>query len=262
MSSNPQRAPADIVDGVLTNLVRRVLALLPEHQENLLARGLSITEIGRKGYVSAPITRGERGRAADAVAPYLEAFGGGVPGFYRERGGWRMVYRPPGFFIPVRDEWGRIRALTQRVDEPRDGGRYIWLSSADRDGGASSGAPPHFAARHLMHDAGEVTITEGSLKAEIVASISGMPVVGVAGTHSTAGLAERLKANFPKLRRVFVAYDRDFVDKPNVRDALFKLAAQFEAAGFVVLVRVWPGPEKGLDDYLLSVLRGREVRTA
>jgi putative toxin-antitoxin system antitoxin component (TIGR02293 family) len=53
--------------------------------------------------------------------------------------------------------------------------------------------------------ADEITITEGSLKAEIAAYLSRSPVVGVAGTGSIAGLSGRLKANCPKLRRVFVA---------------------------------------------------------
>ena len=191
----------------------------------------------------------------DALAPYLEAFGGGVPGFYRERGRWRMVYRPPGFFVPVRDERGFIQALSQRVDEPRDGGKYLWLSSADRDGGASSGTPPHFVGRHLLHDAEEVTITEGSLKAAVASFLSCSPFVGVAGTNATRGLAERLRENFPRLRRVVVAYDRDMMEKPQVLDALFRLTAQLEAASFSVRVRTWPGHEKGIDDYLLSHYR-------
>ena len=82
---------AGVVNGVLTLLVRDVLTLRPEHRAKLIARGLSADEIARKRYVSAPTTSAERQRAADALAPYLEAFGGGVPGFYRERGRWRMV---------------------------------------------------------------------------------------------------------------------------------------------------------------------------
>jgi Domain of unknown function (DUF3854) len=237
---------------VLTRLVCEVLSLRPEHRSRLVARGLDSEAISRGRYVSAPVARGERERAADALAPYLEAFGGGVPGFYRERGRWRMVYRPPGFFIPVRDERGFIQALSQRVDEPRDGGKYLWFSSADRDGGASSGTPPHFAGRHLLHDAEEVTITEGNLKAEVASFLSCSPVVGVAGTHATRGLAERLRENFPRLRRAVVAYDRDMMEKPQVLDALFKLTTQLEAARFRVRVRTWPGTEKGIDDYLLS----------
>ena len=258
-SRQPERAPADIVSGVLTRLVCAELTLRPEHRARLLARGLTPDEIDRQRYASAPATRAERERAASALAPYLEAFGGGVPGFYRDRGRWVIAYRPPGFFIPVRDEHGRIQALSQRVDEPRDGGKYIWLSSSDRDGGASSGAPPHFAGRHLLRDADEVLVTEGAIKSEVASCLARLPVVGVAGTHATRGLAARLKASFPSLRRVVVAYDRDMMKKPQVLEALFSLTAQLEAERLKVRVRTWPGPEKGIDDYLLAQLRAAEV---
>lgn len=259
MTHEPLRARADIINGVLTRLICDVLRLRPEHRSRLLARGLTLAQIERTRYVSAPVTRAERERVAVSLAPYLDAFGGGVPGFYRERRRWQMVYRPPGFFIPVRDEHGFIQALSQRVDEPKDGNKYLWLSSADRECGASSGAPPHFAGRHLMHDAEEMTITEGSLKSEVASYLSCLPVVGVAGTHSIRGLASRLKTNFPRLRTVRIAYDRDMMEKSQVLEAVFKLGAQLEAEGFRVRAWTWAGGEKGLDDYLLSQLNREEV---
>jgi hypothetical protein len=257
-----QRAQADIINGVLTQLICGELSLRPEHRATLLARGLSAAEIECKRYVSAPISRDEYRRVAASLSSSLEAFGGGVPGFYRDRGRWEMVWRPSGYFVAVRDERGFIQALLQRVDEPQDGGKYIWLSSAERDGGASSGAPPHFAGRALLQDAPEVTITEGALKAEVASYLSAAPVIGVAGTHSIRGLASRLKASFPKLRRIFVAYDRDMYEKPQVLGALFKLVGQLQDYGFRVRVRTWPGPEKGCDDYLLTQSRGGRTQAA
>lgn len=251
-------AHAALVSNALRRLLR-ALTLRLEHRGKLRARGLSNAEIERLRYRSAPATVAERQRAADALAPYLDAIGGGVPGFYCERGRWRMVYRPSGFFIPVRDECGHIQGLSQRVDEPRDGGKYVWLSSADREGGASSGTPPHFAGHRLLYSASEVTITEGALKADVASYLSHTPVIGVAGTHATRGLAARLRTGFPLLRRVLVAYDRDWLEKPQVRDALLKLVAQLEAEGFAVKVRTWPGHAKGYDDYLFSQIPSPEV---
>lgn len=255
MSFNESRhAPADIINGVLTRFISRELSLRPEHRAALLARGLTDAEIERKRYVSAPVSKDEYRRVAASLSSSLEAFGGGVPGFYRDRGRWKMAWRPAGYFVAVRDERGFIQALLQRVDEPLDGGKYIWLSSAERDGGASSGAPPHFAGNALLQDVEEVTITEGALKAEVASYLSAAPVIGVAGTHSIRGLASRLKSSFPKLRRISVAYDRDMYEKPQVLSALYKLVAQLQACGFRVRVRTWPGPEKGYDDYLLAQL--------
>ena len=255
----PGLAPDDVVGDVLTLLVTRVLTLRPEHSAALRARGLVPAEIARLGYASVPRTAAERRRAADELAPYLEAFGGGVPGFYRERGRWEMVYRPPGFLIPARDEWGRIHALCQRVDRLSGGGKYIWLSSADLEGGASSGAPAHFANRPALWRADELVVTEGTLKADCIAALSGLGVVGVAGVNNTRGLAERLRSNLPRLRRVVVAFDQDALTKPQVGAALERLVAQLEGERFTVRVRTWPGQAKGLDDYLLSQIRLREV---
>ncbi len=260
-----ERAPADIINGILTRLVCAELSLQPEHLAELICRrGLSAAEIERERYVSVPATRAERIRVASALAPYLDAFGGGVPGFFLANGRWEMVYRPPGFFIPVRDERGHLQALSQRVDDPgEDGGKYLWFSSADRDGGASSGAPPHFANRHLLSDATEIVIVEGILKSQIVAFLSGAPVVGIAGTCSITGLAARLKMSFPKLRYAVIAYDRDMNEKPHVYEALMRLVGQLEAERFRVRVRTWPGQQyKGFDDYLLAQQTGAAVQAA
>jgi arginine repressor len=41
--------------------------------------------------------------------------------------------------------------------------------------------------------------------------------------------------------------------------ALSRLVEQLRAEHFTVRVRTWPGKAKGLDDYLLSELAGKEV---
>jgi DNA primase len=260
------------VDGSLCYLLRKALALTPEHRARLHDRGLCDEWINAKGYASTPHDRRERDAAADLLAPCLDAFGGDVPGFFHDGARWRMVYSAPGFFIPSRDECGRVQALCYRADNPRDGCKYMWLSSnpetEDDDRrqkyprGASSGAPAHFVNRPAMRESDEVLITEGVLKADVIAALTGLPVVGAAGTHSTRGLASRLKSNFPRLRRAVVAFDKDVFDKPHVAHGLEKLIADLGAEGFRVRVRTWPGSAKGFDDYLLSQVRAQEVAAA
>ena len=259
----------DHANGALTYTLRTCLTLRPKHRARLRARGFGDEWIDAKGYRSTPRNEAERDAVADALTPYLEAFGGGVPGFYHDGRRRRMVYCAPGILIPARDVRGSIRALCYRVDEPRDGCKYIWLSSnpetQDDRGrlkyllGASSGSPAHFANRPAMWEAEELVITEGTLKADCIAALSGLPVVGVAGTHAIRGLAERLRESFPRLRRVVVAYDRDMMVKPQVLAATLKLTAQLEAASFRVRVRMWPGDAKGFDDYLLEQSRVKGV---
>lgn len=267
-----QRAPAYVISNALMRLVRDVLTLRPEHRLRLRACGLSDATIKYNRYASAPTTRAERERAAEALSPYLYAFGGGVPGFCFGRSRWEMIHCPSGFLIPSRDERGHIQALALRADEPRDGAKYIWLSTnpevEDDRGrqkyprGASSGAPVHFSTCPALTHSEEIVVTEGTLKSDCITALSGLPVVGVAGVNNTRGLAERLRRNLPLLRRVTVAFDMDVFEKPHVADALDRLVAQLEAERFRVRVRTWPGVAKGYDDYLLSQISAREVTAA
>lgn len=253
----------------LTLVLSSCLTLRPEHHARMRARGLSGAWIDAAGYRSTPNAAAERDAAAARVAPYLDASVEGAPGFYHDGRRWRMVYCAPGIFIPARDEHGRIQALAYRLDELRDGAKYVWLSSnpeAEDDRGrrkyprgVSSGAPVHFANRAALWGAEELTVTEGTLKADVVAALTGLPVVGVAGVNNTRGLARRLRARLPRLRRVAVAFDKDVLTKPHVAAALARLVEQLEAERLTVRVRTWPGDAKGLDDYLLSELSAREV---
>jgi hypothetical protein len=265
----PHRASPDIIGGFYHKLTRELLTLRPEHTAALRARGLSEEWIEAQGYRSTPQTPAERDQVVGALAEYLDAFGGGVPGFFHDGCRWEIVYTSPGYFIPARDEYGLIQGLAYRLDLPRDGTKYVWLSSnpdAQDDRrrqkyprGASSGAPFHFANRPALWDAEELTVVEGTLKADCVAAFSGLPVVGVAGVNNTRGLAARLRANLPHLRRVYVAFDRDVLEKAQVAAALERLVTQLQGERFAVRVRMWPGESKGLDDYLLSQISAREV---
>jgi hypothetical protein len=236
-------------NAVYSALIRDCLTLRLGHRNELLRRGLSNEAINRAGYVSAPNAQ-ESDEAARRLASYDLR---GVSGFYRVGATWRMVTLASGFLIPVRDERQRIEGFQVRRDEGEP--RYIWLSSKGREGGASSGAPVHFAQPHLLRGAREVLISEGGLKSDVVSHLARVPVVGIAGVSSFgANFGARLRAEFPSLREAVIAFDRDLLEKQPVRDALDRLAANLEAARFRVRVRVWDSTYKGLDDYLLATL--------
>lgn len=230
------------------------LTLSAEHEAELARRGLPREAVGRLQYKSAP---GETLAAAAARSLALKYNLRGVPGFYQAGDGWRMTRTAPGFFVPYRDERGRIEGLQLRrfPHEGRD--KYIWLSSKDRAAGASSGAPVHFAQAALLANADEVVITEGALKADVAAYLSSSPVIAAAGVSNFGeGFAERLKNSFPHLRRTVIAFDRDLAHNAQVYRALLHLTRQLEQARFQVRVRRWPPPCKGYDDYLLSQVTG------
>jgi hypothetical protein len=243
-----ERADADHLDAVMTTLIRKYLVLSEPHKESLRARGLSESEIERNGYRSTPVA-GEGDRIASQLSVYgLE----GTPGFYRQGSVWHMKDISVGILIPVRDERSRIVGLQIRRDvgEPR----YIWFSSNGFPCGTSSGSPVHFAKPHLLHNASEALITEGGLKADICAHFLNQPVIAAAGVSNFGqDFAGNLKAKFPNLKIIFIAFDSDWRIKPSVKTALERLMYQLSGVGFRVKVRTWPPQYKGIDDYLLAL---------
>jgi hypothetical protein len=243
------RAAADHVDRVYSMLLRSHLVLAKEHQAQLQERGLDAATIINNGYVSTPTAI-----YAKAITRELSRYDlRGVPGFYREAGEWRMADYGAGFYIPVRDARSRICALQLRRDEAQP--KYIWLSSAGKHEGVSSGAPCHYAKPHLLRSAREVTLVEGMLKSDIAAYFLQSPVIGNAPSCFGADFAANLRTNFPNLQTVYVAFDMDFRRNEHVRAAMFRLTRQLERARFQVRVRTWPPQWKGIDDYLLGVSR-------
>jgi hypothetical protein len=253
IADTPRAEQATIV-AVYAELLRQHLVLSAQHRRQLHPRGLDDLTIERHGYRSTPTPL-----FATNIARALsrEHDLRGVPGFYRDRGAWRMVDYGAGFFVPVRGVDGRIQGLQIRRDEGKP--KYLWFSSKDRNSGASSGSPVHYSKSELLKSASSVTLTEGSLKADIAAHLTNAPVIAAAGVSNFgADFAVNLKSQFPQLHTIFIAFDTDFNTNVAVRRSLFRLTAQLEVARFVVRVRTWPPGWKGIDDYLLAISQ-REV---
>ena len=250
-----ERADVDHTNAIYVALLRAKLELSVEHRQKLLARGLSPREIDDQGYASTP-TR-EHG---DLIAREMGELGlSGVAGFYSADGRtWKLAPCRPGYFIPYRDERGRIAGLQYRLDEPIGKTKYIWLSSnPDKfERGTSSGAPLHFARHHLLHDAGEVILTEGALKAQIASLYLNTPIIAAAGvTQFRQDFPAWLRATFPKIKAVRVAFDLDWRTNPDVRGAALRLTKRLQEAGYSVRLRVWP-PQygKGIDNACIAAI--------
>jgi hypothetical protein len=248
----PAAAPIERRHAVYTALLA-ALPLSGRHTDNLLGRGLSDTEVARNGYASLPASGQEALDLCRDLAARHDLCG--VPGFFRDHEGrWYFRAMRPGFFIPVRDARGRIQAMQTRQDS---GTRYLWFSSAEREGGASSGAPVHFARPWRVASCGEAVITEGPLKADIIAEQLDACVVAVAGVSSfREDFGHWLRAQLPAVRQVFIAFDLDWHFKPEVGRATLRLMAAVEDAGLSGSLLNWDGA-KGLDDLLtLEVSHG------
>lgn len=253
-----ERTSVEHVEGIYATLLCGYLTLKDEHRRLLRSRGLTDGEITRLNFKSTP-----HPMAGDCIAQVLADYGlEGVPGFYFERDRWRMAQQRPGFFIPIKSAEGRLVGLQVRRTDMSDGrGKYAWFSSTGKALGVSSGAPVHYAGWHLLaNGATQVLVTEGALKANVIACLSGMPVIGVAGVSNFgADFAANLKSNFPAVREVSIAYDSDLLTNEQVHAALVKLGAQLERGRFTVKVKRWPTQFKGLDDYLAAQIQTQEV---
>lgn len=243
-SSNANLAPVSRRNDVYTALLDR-LTLSARHSENLFARGLSDTEIARNLYSSVP-------RNETAIEIIAELAGrhdlAGIPGIYRESDAWRWVNPATGMLIPVRNVAGQIQGCQIRFDSGE--ARYKWLSSKGRPGGASSGAPVHFARPWRARSTGVAIVTEGTLKGDFIAEKLDWCVVAVAGVTSFRdGFGEWLRQQLPELREVKIAFDSDWHIKPEVQTALLRLIRTVKAAGLTGGLYDWSAA-KGLDDLL------------
>lgn len=244
------RAARTCIDQTL----RTLLALLPladSHRSDLLRRGLDDDQIEQYLYRSVPAF-GYRALAAQLlqIGCQLE----GVPGFYRTQDGeWTLACNPrrTGYFVPVFAVDGLLAGCQIRVDRPgKDGGKYIWLSSAERKSGVTSGSPAHFVGDPA---ADTVWITEGPLKATVAHCLSGHSFLAVAGANQLGALPDAL-GSLKRFgcRTVCEAFDMDKLQNPHVAAGVQKVLALAKEMGFTVRQIRWNPQYKGIDDYLLS----------
>jgi hypothetical protein len=238
----------DLVYRVMLGL----LALSEEHRADLVRRGLTDTDIHVNAYRTL-----EEGPVRTALVEGLAARLGidalsGVPGFGRERGKW-VVPGPAGLLIPVQDVEGRIVGIqvrTQLAD-----GKYRWLSTPRLPGGASSGAPVHVAGR-AKGLRGTVWVTEGPLKADVVAARMKVCAIAVPGVTSWRRVLDPIRALRPQ--RVIIAFDQDASPETAaiVGRHTFEAARAIRREGTRIQVASW-SEGKGIDDAIVAGVRIR-----
>ena len=244
------RADAQAIDQTF----RTLLAMLPlaeSHRSDLHRRGLNDDQIEQYLYRSVPAF-GYR-----ALTGQLLQMGcrlEGVPGFYQdEQKDWTLACSPrrTGYFVPVISVDGLLQGCQICMDHPgKQGGKYIWLSSAERNGGVTSGSPVHFVGDPA---ADTVWITEGPLKATVAHCLSGHSFLAVAGANQLNSLPDSL-ALLKRFgcRTVCEAFDMDKLQNPHVASGTAKVLHLAKSMGFDVRQIRWNPQYKGIDDYLLS----------
>lgn len=225
------------------------LTLNSEHADHLAARGLTPEAMAAHAFRSMPVQRIGWMQRMHWTPEDLR----GVPGFsWKDDGHW---HGPRGFLIPVRRRDTAIIGAQIHPDQA-EAGKYLWWSTADTErypGGASSGSPPHWAwpGNQAYADVAELWITEGPLKAIILAEALEMPVIGVAGLgrfNAALPILEQIQPD-----RVIVAFDADTKTQENLHQ-LFQQALhayrQVLPQGHLWLADWDPVEGKGMDDVL------------
>lgn len=246
----PSRAPEEQLDRVYRALLR-MLPLSANHKQSLRRRGFDDAAIASRGYRSAP-TEAQAHLIVGQLAPLRLD---GIPGFHKASDRWCLVRVRPGILLPILNVKGQICGMQHRRDNYADGGKYVWVSSANRNCGTSSGAPIHWSKPELLPSASEVLLTEGALKADVISHFLSVPVIAAAGVGLFGrDFGVQLKADHPNITAV-ICFDSDWRTKPQVKTALIALQRQLTAAGVPWRVRCWPTEFKGYDDFLLSLFQ-------
>jgi hypothetical protein len=245
------KADADRLNEVYTTFLDS-LTLSKQHADNLLnERGLFDTKIAQNLYASVPAYE-DRFEVAGKLAESYDLEG--IPGFYFENGKWALHLTYPGFYVPYRDEQGRIVGLQIRQDKDGEQ-KYLWLSSSNKERGTSSGTPLHYVNPEKVRENNEIFVTEGALKADIIGQLYNVGVMAMGGVTvlKADSFVASLDNTFPSVERVVVAFDMDWGIKDEVRDALSKLLEALRQKYLSVFVLTWDrNLGKGMDDILFK----------
>jgi len=141
-----------------------------------------------------------------------------------------------------------------RMDKPINGRKYIWFSSTDLDGGASSGAPIHFIGDPA---AKRVYVTDGALKGTVAHALTGHTFICLPGVKSLNGLDNLpscLKAN--GTIEALEAFDIKKLTDKQAGESAAKLREKLSTFGFKVTSAVWGDKfHNSVDDYFLHRIK-------
>lgn len=241
-----------------------MLSLLPAHREHLrIERGLTNEQIDQYGFKSTPPPY-----LCRSFAERLQKQGctlQGVPGFYQDDyGRWTIKFyqRTAGILIPIRGLDGLIHGMQIRLDHPikepddppeKSGTKYLWLSSAGKNMGTTSGSPVHFIGDPCAR---VVYVIEGGLKAYICHALMNRTFVATAGANNVSQLDDV----FAFLHRngteeVIEAADMDKYRNAMVEQGASKIYAMAKKHGLKCRRLTWNPNYKGMDDWQLAVRR-------
>jgi len=150
-----------------------------------------------------------------------------------------------------------------RTEVKKNGKRMI--VKYEQQGSFASVVDVHLSMRwRLLFSDEPLYVTEGTKKGDCLASRNRL-AVGLAGVWNwgTEPERDRLRRRRPELlsdwdvvplkgRRVYIAFDADFRKRRKVAQAIVRLAERLTERGAHVYIVWLPGPEKGIDDFVVA----------
>lgn len=271
-----QLADRDTLNRVYLSMIGK-MPLSQAHKVDMLRRGLEPEEVGTLPYGTWSWDEGTGSRILKDAGPVQ-----GVPGFYfDENRGWTLknlirkvadkVFQPyrPSILVPYYDWNHRICGIQfrkDREDVAKDEGKYMWLSSSNKNMGTSANQTVHFACdwttdfrtgskKPILQD--RVLLTEGAMKADISHIVTGEPIIAIAGVQAMRGLPDALRyLKSAGVNTIVDAFDMDYLTNENVQAAMVKLREIVASAGLKYERRNWNPKYKGYDDYVVARRKG------
>lgn len=193
-----------------------------------------------------------------------------IPGFIWNKKRGIVSYRERGcLLIPVRWRHGEISFLQQKYPALRENAtpkerqkykKYGRYGSYGDSGCDTSGLEcVHYAGFDYQSDRTpeNVWLTEGVLKADIAAYLSGKAFISLVGVNAHSQLTDELcylKEHGTK--RICVAVDMDYREKGAVMQALIKICEKIIASGLECQILSWNETYKGVDDFFIALKKG------
>lgn len=251
------------------SMLLELLTLTPQHRKHLHeVRGLTDEQIERLGYKSTPPFY-----LCRSLAQTLRSRGckvEGVPGFYVGKDDkWTVNFNSvtAGIIIPAKGIDGMIRGAQIRLDTPireqesdpdKSGTKYLWLSSASKKRGVSSGSPVHFVGDPFAR---VVYVTEGLLKADVAHFLMDRSFAATAGANNVNKLDmlfALLAANGTEV--IIEAEDMDKYHNAAVSKGASKIYLMARSHGLECRRLTWDPNYKGIDDWQLALRQKKEQR--
>jgi hypothetical protein len=203
-------------------------------------------------------------------ANLFERDGSKVPGFTVDNGHIIAQKVENCDFLPVRSRHGEIsylqtkfpklseNATAEEKEKYKKYGRYM---SYGKLGCSTSG----LESIHYTYQMGynsettpeEVWLTEGILKSDIASYLGNKPFIALVGISVYSQLSaelEYLKEHGTK--RIVVATDMDYLDKPSVANAMNRICSIIKKSGLECHMATWNPEYKGIDDFMIAAKSG------